>query len=101
EDEAARFWRAELEELSAFLALPDGRGAAEAVELRAALSEPATAALGELARAAHTTLNTVVQGAWALLLARRLGSDDVVFGATVAGRPPTLRGVETMIGLFI
>ncbi len=47
------------------------------------------------------TLNTLVQGAWALLLSRYSGADDVVFGVTVAGRPPELTGVETMVGLFI
>jgi len=33
------------------------------------------------------TLNTLVQGAWALLLSRYSSEDDVVFGATVSGRP--------------
>ncbi|WP_153183037.1 AMP-binding protein, partial [Streptomyces sp. E5N91] len=47
------------------------------------------------------TMNTVVQGAWALALAQATGRDDVVFGATVSGRPPELPGVESMIGLFI
>ncbi|MEU7599291.1 AMP-binding protein, partial [Streptomyces sp. NPDC039022] len=36
-----------------------------------------------------------------LLLGRLLGRDDVVFGATVAARPTELRGVESMLGLFI
>ncbi|CAM5624610.1 Amino acid adenylation domain-containing protein OS=Streptomyces alboniger OX=132473 GN=CP975_32025 PE=4 SV=1 [Streptomyces alboniger] len=57
--------------------------------------------LAELARARGLTLNTVVQGAWALLLARLVGRTDVVFGATVAGRPTDLPGAETAIGLFI
>ncbi|MGW6235934.1 amino acid adenylation domain-containing protein [Streptomyces sp. NPDC055094] len=47
------------------------------------------------------TLNTVVQGAWALLLARQGGVRDVVFGTTVSGRRPEIPGVESMIGLFI
>jgi non-ribosomal peptide synthetase component F len=47
------------------------------------------------------TLNTIVQGAWALLLSRYSGRADVVFGVTVAGRPAELAGVESMIGLFI
>ncbi|MFJ4788508.1 condensation domain-containing protein, partial [Streptomyces sp. NPDC088794] len=60
-----------------------------------------SSAVGELARAHGLTVNTVVQGAWALVLARLAGREDVVFGATVAGRPPELPGVESMIGLFI
>ncbi|WP_346072797.1 non-ribosomal peptide synthase/polyketide synthase [Saccharopolyspora thermophila] len=47
------------------------------------------------------TLNTVVQGAFGLLLARNLDRDDVVFGSTVSGRPSELPGVESMIGMFI
>ncbi|MET8685032.1 amino acid adenylation domain-containing protein [Streptomyces sp. NPDC004732] len=60
-----------------------------------------TASLAELARTRGLTVNTVVQGAWALVLARLAGRTDVVFGATVAGRPAELPGVESMIGLFI
>ncbi|KIF66779.1 hypothetical protein HY68_33390, partial [Streptomyces sp. AcH 505] len=58
-------------------------------------------ALAIWARAQGVTMNTVVQGAWALALAQSTGRDDVVFGATVSGRPPELPGVEQMIGLFI
>jgi len=47
------------------------------------------------------TLSTLVQGAWALLLGRYSGQTDVVFGVTVAGRPPGIEGVETMVGMFI
>ena len=42
-----------------------------------------------------------MQGAWALLLSRYSGEEDVAFGATVSGRPPDLAGVESMVGLFI
>ncbi|MFO1417376.1 MAG: AMP-binding protein [Methylotetracoccus sp.] len=47
------------------------------------------------------TLNTLVQGAWALLLSRYSGRDEVMFGITVSGRPAELAGVEHIIGLFI
>ena len=47
------------------------------------------------------TLNTLVQGAWALVLSCYSGQDDVVFGAVVSGRPAELRGADAMIGLFI
>ena len=60
-----------------------------------------TAALTAFARARGATANTVVQGAWAILLGLLTGRDDVVFGATVSGRPPELPGVESMIGLFV
>ena len=36
-----------------------------------------------------------------MLLGRLTGRDDVVFGITVAGRPPEIAGIESMVGLFI
>ncbi|QKW26034.1 non-ribosomal peptide synthase/polyketide synthase [Streptomyces seoulensis] len=60
-----------------------------------------TARLETFARARGITLNTLVQAAWGVLLGRLTGRDDVVFGATVAGRSPELAGSEAMIGLFI
>ncbi|QBD82929.1 amino acid adenylation domain-containing protein [Ktedonosporobacter rubrisoli] len=65
------------------------------------LSEGKTEALRRFARQHHLTVNTLIQGAWSLLLSRYSGNTDVVFGATVTGRPVTLPGAENMIGLFI
>ncbi|WP_131738712.1 non-ribosomal peptide synthetase [Actinomadura roseirufa] len=58
----------------------------------------------ELARRAAelgVTLNTVVQVAWGVLLGRLTGRRDVLFGATVSGRPPAVPDVHAMVGLFI
>jgi amino acid adenylation domain-containing protein/non-ribosomal peptide synthase protein (TIGR01720 family) len=74
----------------------EGYGA-EQLELS---SETATA-LRSFARQHQLTLNNLVQGAWALLLARYSGESDVVFGAVVSGRPPALPDVESMVGMFI
>ncbi|MEU5002661.1 condensation domain-containing protein, partial [Streptomyces sp. NPDC021622] len=65
------------------------------------LSRERTAELEAWARGRGLTLNTVVQGVWALVLGGLTGRDDVVFGATVSGRPPEVSGVESMVGLFI
>ena len=65
------------------------------------LSQTTTASLQSLARRHQLTLNTIVQGAWGLLLSRYSGEESVVFGATVSGRPTDLVGAESMIGLFI
>ncbi|GHH42461.1 amino acid adenylation domain-containing protein/non-ribosomal peptide synthase protein (TIGR01720 family) [Streptomyces umbrinus] len=65
------------------------------------LSPETTAALETQARRHGLTLNTLVQCAWGLLLGRLAGSDDVVFGTTVSGRPSQIDGVESMIGFFI
>ncbi len=67
------------------------------VELSAELSDQ----LQNLARRSQVTVNTVMQAAWGILLSHYLNQDDVVFGATVSGRPPQLSGVENMVGMFI
>ncbi|MEO1069788.1 MAG: condensation domain-containing protein, partial [Cyanobacteria bacterium J06638_6] len=65
------------------------------------LSQRATADLNALVQGHRLTLNTLIQGAWALALSRDSGASEVVFGATVSGRPPTLPGAESIVGLFI
>ncbi|WP_256347444.1 non-ribosomal peptide synthetase [Pseudomonas gingeri] len=70
-------------------------------EHRHVFSEALTAGLNRFARERKVTLNTLMQAAWLLLLQRYTGQDCVAFGATVAGRPTDLPGVEQQIGLFI
>ncbi|MEV0062372.1 amino acid adenylation domain-containing protein [Nocardia sp. NPDC050718] len=60
-----------------------------------------TAALTAFAAHTEVTANTVFQAAWGLVVAGTTGRDDIVFGATVSGRPPQLDGVGDMIGLFV
>ena len=69
-------------------------------QLRGALAPDLTAELGALAQRGGVTVNTIVQLAWALLLARLTGQDDVVFGTSVSGRPPELAGVADMVGML-
>jgi amino acid adenylation domain-containing protein/non-ribosomal peptide synthase protein (TIGR01720 family) len=65
------------------------------------LSTGTTSALQLLARRLQLTLNTLVQGAWALLLHRHSRAAEVVFGAAFAGRPTDLPGVESIVGPFV
>jgi hypothetical protein len=65
------------------------------------LSTDDTVRLRDAARKHRLTLNTLVQGAWVLVMSRYSGQQDVVFGVTVSGRPPELEGVEGMVGVFI
>ncbi|HEU4408791.1 MAG TPA: amino acid adenylation domain-containing protein [Polyangiaceae bacterium] len=106
--EAERFWRQELRGVGEPTPLgverpaagdgPEPEAIADAfVELPAGANE----ALLELAQRHELTLNTFVQGAWAILLSRYSGRRDVLFGVTVAGRPTELPGVESIVGLFI
>ncbi len=97
-------WREALAGLEAGTRLaPSASGLEPAApeQLALTLSEPLTAALSELGRRQGVTLNTLIQAVWAILLGRLTGRDDVVFGVTVAGRPPEIAGIERMVGLFI
>ncbi|MFE7120118.1 condensation domain-containing protein, partial [Streptomyces sp. NPDC057654] len=103
-DAARGAWQAELagaEEPTLAAPADPGRMPVVPRSVGAELPERLTRGLGELARTHGLTVNTVVQGAWALMLARLSGRTDVVFGATVAGRPPELPGMESMVGLLI
>ncbi len=68
---------------------------------RRALSTDLTNLLSGFAQAHQLTTNTLVQGAYALLLACYSGDDDVVFGVTVSGRSGDLVGAEDIVGLLI
>ncbi|MFI2076647.1 amino acid adenylation domain-containing protein [Streptomyces triculaminicus] len=103
---AERAWRAALDGVGepthlapAGPAPAPAGGTCEDVTVR--LTEEATAALTEQARRQGLLLNSVVQGAWAVLLGGATGRDDVVFGCTVGGRPADLPGADTMIGMLI
>jgi amino acid adenylation domain-containing protein/non-ribosomal peptide synthase protein (TIGR01720 family) len=105
---AEAFWRENLKGFDAPTPLVIDHASAEtddgmeAVgESKVQFSEETTGRLQSLARKHGLTLNTILAGAWALLLNRYSQEETVVFGATVAGRPPSLPGVETMVGLLI
>ncbi|PYT45317.1 MAG: non-ribosomal peptide synthetase [Acidobacteria bacterium] len=70
-------------------------------EQSAQLSLTASAELQAFARRQQVTLGVVAEAAWGLLLSRYSGERDVLFGATVSGRPAVLPHVDSMIGLFI
>src|SRR6185369_15405549 len=88
--ETESFWRRELAGYTepALLALAATDNAQEGHgEAHAAVSAETTSTLRALARQQHLTLNTVMQGAWSILLSRYTGADDIVFGSVVSGRP--------------
>ncbi|MEA5452796.1 amino acid adenylation domain-containing protein [Leptolyngbya sp. CCNP1308] len=65
------------------------------------ISTDLTQTLKTFARQHQLTLNTLLQGAWGILLSHYSGETDLVFGVTSAGRPPDLPGAEAMVGVFI
>lgn len=105
EHEAEAFWRQELLGVTAPTALEVGdrhhrptNGQGTLAEEELWISEEAAAALRALARTHQLTLNTFLQGAWALLLHRYSGKTDILFGAAFSGRPPEVPGIELMVG---
>ncbi len=71
------------------------------VEQTIQLTAATTTQLQNFVQHQRLTLNTLIQGAWAILLSRYSGETDVVFGTTVSGRSPSLTGAESMVGLLI
>ncbi|UXY31771.1 non-ribosomal peptide synthetase [Streptomyces sp. HUAS TT20] len=97
-------WRAELagvEEPTLVAPADPGRPPVAAENLIHEISEELTQRVVQLARGQGLTVNSVIQCAWAIVLAHLTGRTDVVFGATSAGRPTELPGVESMVGLFL
>jgi thioesterase domain-containing protein len=102
---ADEFWARELAGLGPPARLPLERPACEGSSIAAGygecelrLSPDETARLAQLAAGHRVSQSALVKAAWAILLARYLEREDVVFGVTVSGRPPEVPLVETIVG---
>ncbi|MFI5618575.1 amino acid adenylation domain-containing protein [Streptomyces sp. NPDC051567] len=106
-EQAEKYWRGLLSGFGEPTALPyDRRPQASHTtqstsRLTAGLSSQESRELFDFARRHRLTVNTLVQGAWALLLSRYAGEPDVVFGATVSGRPTDLAQADSIAGMLI
>ncbi|MEV7189999.1 amino acid adenylation domain-containing protein [Kitasatospora sp. NPDC093102] len=104
QEEAARVWAAELEGVETPTLLAPGPSDAEGEgrdQIDITLPPDQARELGRRAADLGITVNSLVQGAWALLLGSLTGRQDVVFGAAVSGRPPAVAEVESMVGMFL
>ncbi|PTR16848.1 amino acid adenylation domain-containing protein, partial [Nitrosospira sp. Nsp2] len=102
------FWKAELGDVDGATLLSSPVSNVAVAEQRAGyaqiysrLDQEETRQLRLFAQQQRVTLNTFVQAAWALLLQRHTRRDTVVFGATIAGRPPGVERADEIVGLFI
>jgi hypothetical protein len=101
------FWKQALQEVKEPISLKNleieylSEGQERYDEEQINLPKITTAALQSLAKQYQLTLNTVVQGAWAILLSRYSCKNKVVYGCTVSGRPVELENIESMVGVFI
>jgi non-ribosomal peptide synthetase component F len=106
--EAEDYWRKRLSGFTMPTPLPFERDSSQLVdektragERKLQLSRSTTTALERLARREQLTLNTILQGAWALLLSRYSGEKDIVYGTVSSGRSASIANIESMVGLFI
>ena len=104
-DAAEAHWTKELGDLSTGTDLVIGRGvpaesgryARRSFGVREETLKPLLAR----ARQAGITTATLVQAAWATLLARYNQADEQVFAVTVSGRASELAGIEDAVGPFV
>ncbi|WP_284740329.1 non-ribosomal peptide synthetase [Amycolatopsis sp. RTGN1] len=105
--EAEGFWREQLGGFATPTKLPADRQPAAGHRPRATESVELTvpgataSALTAYARRTGLTMNTVVQGAWAILLSRYSGERDVCFGSTTSVRAADLDDARPVVGLLI
>src|SRR5207247_7701069 len=103
-DASRHFWQSRLAGFAAPTPLLDppaapGAGGTGFVEKR--LTAPQTHTLQAFARSHGCTAGTLVAGAWALLLHRYTGDDDVVFGVTRACRRSALPDADEVFGMLM
>ncbi|AKJ29465.1 non-ribosomal peptide synthetase [Caldimonas brevitalea] len=103
-----QYWRRQLADLERPTLLQSVAGKAPATGAATGmarkghtLASSTSDALAAVARRHRVTLNTLIQAAWAAVLAGHCATRDVVFGITVAGRPHELPDAQRTLGLFI
>ena len=85
----------------AHAAKPTARAAGAHRESSTSFTREETARLAARARVMRVTVASLLTAAWAVVLARHAGVDDVVFGVAVSGRPADLRGADATVGMFV
>lgn len=105
---AIDFWKNYLKEVENSTLLPfidtaseRNKGAGIPKEKELVLAPLVSQQINAFAKQHHITVNTLMQGVWAYLLAKYTQNSTILFGVTVSGRPTDLLGVEDKIGLFI
>ena len=101
-EQAENYWRKHLQDFTAPTVLGNRENNQSSIlSQKLKVNSQQTETLQNFVRQHRLTLNTLVQGAWALLLSRYSDENDVIFGTTVSGRPPELPQVAKIVGLFI
>jgi amino acid adenylation domain-containing protein/non-ribosomal peptide synthase protein (TIGR01720 family) len=104
--ESDDFWKKSFADFAAPTALPRiqsraGRTDKSFQQIRVVLRSETWDALLDVSRRCRLTSSALIQAAWALLLAQKNRSADVVYGAAFAGRPTDLENAEWIVGPFV
>ncbi|MGM1356080.1 amino acid adenylation domain-containing protein, partial [Bacillus cereus group sp. BceL302] len=70
-------------------------------EVQFEIDSKLTKKVDRIAKLTKTTVNTVMQVVWGILLQKYNNTNDSVFGSVVSGRNDQVDGIEEMVGLFI
>ncbi|MDF2650784.1 MAG: hypothetical protein K0Q73_6589, partial [Paenibacillus sp.] len=104
-EEALAYWQSYLSGYEQSVHLPKASTPEDSLyqkqEISFVIDEMTTGRMAQLASSYQTTVNTVFQSIWGLLLSKYNYTNDVVFGSVVSGRPSQVKGIEKMVGLFI
>jgi len=103
--DAADFFRAKLDAIpshaAAFDLVDNKADSASILQSNRSLPSELSSRLREQARLLSVSPATLFHAAWALIVARASGLDDVVFGSVLSGRLQGLAAGEQAIGMFI
>jgi len=108
-EKARNFWQEQVNNMGNAVQMPFPAkkhpnlelGTQDLIERQLSFNSHETGLLKSLAQRNKTTVNVLLQAAWALLLSRYNGDSQAVFGCVTSGRPAGLAGVDKMTGLFI
>jgi len=104
--ESSEFWANLFTDFALPTALPKnharaGQSGKSFERIRVRLKDETWETLQNVSRRCHLTPGALIQAAWALLLAQKARSADVVFGAAFSGRPTELADAEWIVGPFV
>ncbi|HEX2927338.1 MAG TPA: amino acid adenylation domain-containing protein, partial [Ruminiclostridium sp.] len=100
-----KFWSDFLADFDTKTLLPEDNkktnGSSRAKSFVCSIPQEALVKISSFTKEQSVTLATLIYTAWGILLQRYSNTEDVVFGTTVSGRVPEIKGINNMVGLFI
>ncbi|MCL2427253.1 MAG: amino acid adenylation domain-containing protein, partial [Oscillospiraceae bacterium] len=103
-DQGLRYWRRLLDgydEAAVILSTGAEDTDSEVEQVDMDINREVSKRLQSLAQEEKITLNNIAEAAWAIVLQKYNQCEDVVFGKVVSGRNVPIKGVDSIVGLFI